>query len=103
MTAFDMVKKLCNDQGISVNILEERIGLGRNTLYSWKKKVPSGSNLIKVADYFNVSTDFLLGRTDDSHIETIAAHHDGEEWTDEELREIEQFKEFIRLKRKHQE
>ena len=103
MTAFDMVKKLCDDQGISVNILEERIGLGRNTLYSWKKKVPSGSNLIKVADYFNVSTDFLLGRTDDSHIETIAAHHDGEEWTDEELKEIERFKEFIRLKRKHQE
>ncbi len=33
-------------------------------------------------------------------IETIAAHHDGEDWTEEELREIERFKEFLRSKRK---
>lgn len=64
MTAFDRLKKLCDEQGISVNTLEERIGLGRNTLYSWKKKTPSGTNLIKVADYFDVQTDFLLGRSD---------------------------------------
>lgn len=64
MTAFDRLKFLCDKQGISVNVLEERIGIGRNTLYSWKKKVPSGQNLTKVADYFHVSTDYLLGRTD---------------------------------------
>lgn len=34
--------------------------------------------------------------------ETMAAHHDGEEWTAEELAEIERFKEFIKTKR-HQE
>ena len=64
MTAFDILKKLCDEQGISVNTLEEKIGLGKNTLYSWKKNTPKGSNLIKVADYFDVSTDYLLGRTD---------------------------------------
>ncbi|MBO0439582.1 MULTISPECIES: helix-turn-helix domain-containing protein [Enterococcus] len=64
MTAFDRLKKLCDQQGISVNTLEERIGLGKNTLYAWKKKVPGGVNLQKVADYFNVTTDYLLGRTD---------------------------------------
>jgi len=32
-------------------------------------------------------------------IETIAAHHDSEEWTEEELAEIERFKEFVRMKR----
>lgn len=31
---------------------------------------------------------------------TIAAHHDGEDWTEEELEEIEKFKEFIKSKRK---
>lgn len=65
MTAFDRLKKLCDEHGISINILEERIGLGKNTLYAWKKKVPGGVNLEKVADYFDVSTDYLLGRTDD--------------------------------------
>ncbi len=64
MNAFDILKKLCDAQGISVNKLEEEIGLGKNTLYSWKKNTPKGSNLIRVADYFNVSTDYLLGRTD---------------------------------------
>lgn len=33
-------------------------------------------------------------------IQTIAAHHDGEDWTEEELEEIEKFKEFVRMKRK---
>lgn len=33
-------------------------------------------------------------------IQTLAAHHDGEEWTEEELQEIEKFKEFVRMKRK---
>ncbi|SDG48747.1 hypothetical protein [Desulfosporosinus hippei] len=31
--------------------------------------------------------------------ETIAAHHDGDEWTEEELADIERFKEFVRSKR----
>lgn len=65
MTAFDILKKLCDEQGISVNTLEENIGLGKNTLYSWKKNTPKGSNLIRVADYFDVSTDYLLGRTNE--------------------------------------
>ncbi|MBP1990218.1 transcriptional regulator with XRE-family HTH domain [Paenibacillus eucommiae] len=32
--------------------------------------------------------------------QTIAAHHESEEWTEEELEEIERFKEFVRSKRK---
>ena len=33
-------------------------------------------------------------------INTIAAHHEGEDWTEEELDEIEEFKKFVRSKRK---
>ncbi|MCM3179712.1 helix-turn-helix domain-containing protein [Cytobacillus horneckiae] len=64
MTAFDRLKTLCDEQGISVNKLEEKLGLGKNTLYSWKKNTPKGSNLIKVAEFFDTSTDYLLGLTD---------------------------------------
>jgi len=35
--------------------------------------------------------------------ETIAAHHDGEEWTEEELQEIEDFKEFVRMRKRKKE
>ena len=66
MTPFDRLKTLADKQGLSVNDVERRIGLGRNTLYSWKKKIPSGNNLIKVAGFLHVSTDFFLGRSTDS-------------------------------------
>lgn len=64
MIAFERLKELCNKQGISINTLEERLGFGKNVLYSWKKNIPTGANLTKVADYFGVTTDYLLGRTD---------------------------------------
>lgn len=64
MTVFDRVKKLADKQGISINTLEERTGFSRNSLYSWKKKVPGGNSLKIIADYFGVTTDYLLGRTD---------------------------------------
>lgn len=35
--------------------------------------------------------------TDEVH--TIAAHHDGEEWTEEELKTIEEFKKFVKSQR----
>lgn len=55
------------------------------------------------ADFFNVSADYLMGIEEKIQIDTIAAHHDGDEWTEEELEEIEKFKEFVRSKRKQQE
>ena len=64
MTTFDRVKQLADKQKISIVELEEKLGFGRNSLYSWKTKTPNGDRLKKVADYFNVSTDYLLGRTD---------------------------------------
>lgn len=68
MTAFDRLKMLCDKQGISVNVLEERIGIGKNSLYSWKKKIPGGKNLQLVADYFDVSADYLLGREEKERV-----------------------------------
>jgi DNA-binding XRE family transcriptional regulator len=40
---------------------------------------------------------------DFSDIDTIAAHHDGDVWSEEELEEIERFKEFVKSKRKSEE
>ena len=66
---FEKIKILAKKQGISLNTLEERVGLGKNYIYSLKnKKTPSAEHIAKIADYFNVSTDYLLGRTDNPSI-----------------------------------
>lgn len=42
-----------------------------------------------------------LSDLDDSYEpDTIAAHHDAEDWTEEELLEIENFKKYVKSKRK---
>lgn len=71
MTAFERVKILADQQKISIVQLEEKLGFSRNSLYAWKKNNPSTDKLQKVADYFNVSTDFILGRTNDQSVGMI--------------------------------
>ena len=65
---FEKIKELCQKRGISINSLEETLGYSRNTIYSMKSKKPNAERLQEIADYFNVSTDYLLGRTDDPSI-----------------------------------
>lgn len=68
--------------------------------YELGKRQPDYETLDKLANLFNVSVDYILCRTNiRTPIETIAAHHEGEDWTEEELEEIERFKEFVRMKR----
>ena len=65
---FEKIKELCQKRGISINSLEETLGYSRNTIYSMKSKKPNAERLQEIADYFNVSTDCLLGRTDNPAI-----------------------------------
>lgn len=81
---FDIVKELCKKQGISINTLEERVGFSRNSLYSWRNSSPKPEKLNVIADYFNVSTDYLLGRTDNPKI----ASNDVAGYTTEDLRKM---------------
>lgn len=62
MALFDRVKKLADDQGKSLKTVALDLGFGENSLYGWKTKNPGIDKLQAVADYFGVSTDYLLGR-----------------------------------------
>ena len=66
--AFDRIKELADKQKISLNILEEKLGYSTNYLYSLKKGTPKSDRLQEIADYFGVSTDYLLGRTENPNI-----------------------------------
>ncbi|CYU46724.1 TPA: helix-turn-helix transcriptional regulator [Streptococcus suis] len=65
---FEKIKELADSHGISINKLEERLGYSRNTIYNLKTKKPNAERIAEIADYFNVSTDYLLGRTDNPRI-----------------------------------
>lgn len=74
---FDRIKELAKKQGLSINLLEEKLGYSRNTIYNLKNSKPSTERISEIADYFNVSTDYLLGRTDNPAIasdDTIAGY-----------------------------
>lgn len=57
----ETIKNLCNAHGISIPKLEEKLGFGAGTISKWKKSAPGADKLVKVAEYFQVSTDYLLG------------------------------------------
>lgn len=82
-SVFEKVKELCDKHGISLNTLEENLGYGRNSLYSLKNKKPNAERIAEIADYFNVSTDYLLGRTDNP-----AIAKDDQEYTSDDLRQM---------------
>lgn len=65
MTIFERVKNIADSRKISLQKLAEKSGMGTNSIYGWKTKTPSVDKISAVADVLNVSTDYLLGRTDD--------------------------------------
>ena len=65
---FKKIKELADKQGISLNKLEEKLSFSRNIMYNMKKSTPNVERVSMIADYFNVSTDYLLGRTDNPAI-----------------------------------
>lgn len=64
MTTFERIKKLADNQKISLQKVATDIGLSENAIYGWKTRKPKGEDLAKIADYFHVSVDYLLGRED---------------------------------------
>ena len=56
----EKIKELCKAHGISVPKLEDALGFGAGTISKWKTSSPSAEKIKKVAEYFHVSTDYLL-------------------------------------------
>ncbi len=100
----DRIKRLREDTGLNQLELAKILNISNTTLsqYESGQRTPSDDIKIVIADYFNVSLDYLLGRINVKNPyepETIAARHDGEEFTEEELEDIEKFKEFVKMRR----
>ncbi len=63
MTIFERIKELATKQKISLQKVAEDLGLSTNYIYNLRySKTPNADKLALIADYFNVSVDYLLGR-----------------------------------------
>ena len=59
---YNIYISLCANKKVSPSRVAEEIGLTRTTANGWKKgKKPSDVSLRKIADYFGVTVDYLLG------------------------------------------
>lgn len=84
LLTFERVKELAKKQGLSLNALEEKLGYSKNSLYSLKKQNVSIDRLEEIANFFQVSLDYLKGRTDNPKI----ASNEAAGYTTEDLRKM---------------
>jgi len=105
---FNRFKQLCDQKNISVYRACTDIGLNRSAVAKWKNGgKPNGSTAAKLAEYFEVTTDYLLGQCEertpgaknrvvtDEEIKFALFGGDGE-ITDAMYDEVKQFAAFVK-------
>ena len=105
---FNRFKELCEQKNVSVYRACTDIGLNRSAVAKWKAGgKPNGSTAARLADYFGVTTDYLLGQSEakepaekprvisDEEIKFALFGGDGE-ITDAMFAEVKQFAAFVR-------
>lgn len=107
------LKELRMDANISQKKLSENLCLSQQAVAKWEtgKSTPDPETLLKIAEYFDVSVDYLLGKTDikkaPSNNEdvtfddfTFALHGNVKDLSDEGKQQILDFVRYIRAKEK---
>jgi transcriptional regulator with XRE-family HTH domain len=92
-TLGSIIKRLRENRQYTQSKLGEKLGVAESTvsLYEADKREPDVATINRLADLFDVSTDYLLGRTEDRPAPDA-------DLPPEALDKIEEFKELMRLK-----
>ncbi len=104
----ERLSQLRKERNITQTEFAKIINVSQSTIAMWetRRRDPSSDDIIAIAEYFGVTTDYLLGNSNNPKgtlIEkeeyvpkTIAAHFEGEEYSEEALKDIEKFIEFVK-------
>ena len=88
---YDTFLNLCNQKGISPSAALLEMGFQKSVGTRWKNgMIPRDANLRKVADYFSVSVDYLLGN-EKKPLDSTAES--------DEIKRLQKDERFIRLQR----
>ena len=64
MNFYTLILETLNEKGKSIKDLENDNILGKNTFYIFSKTAPSLVTIIKIANYLNISIDYMLDLVD---------------------------------------
>ena len=107
---YDIFVSLCREKGIKPTPLAHKLGINAASVSYWKRSgsTPKQEILNKIADYFGVSVDFLLGKTyirdrntpenktiTDEDIK-FALFHGADDITDEMYEEVKRYARYIK-------
>lgn len=69
----ERLKKLRTEKGLNQTELAKILNVAKQTISNWElgNRTPDDKMLIKIADLFNVSTDYLLCRTDNPNFSIV--------------------------------
>ncbi|MGE5630248.1 MAG: helix-turn-helix domain-containing protein [Caulobacteraceae bacterium] len=89
------LRELRQSKGITQNELGSVLGVGKTTIsqYESETRKPDSIMLQSIADYFNVTVDFLLGRTDNPNTVILEGDQIPEELRNVDVELIEVIKE----------
>lgn len=74
---YQILQSLCKQQGVKITNVVSELKISSGNLSKWKAGgVPKGATLKKLADYFHVSTDYLLGRDTSSGLSLSSEEED---------------------------
>lgn len=113
MTLLSRTKELTKKRGLTIQKLADEVGIAKSSIYQWDNHEPKPSTINKVADVLDVSTDYLLGRTNqmngysskdkatDLENTTILAF-DGKPIDEEDRQKLLQYARFIMQERERE-
>lgn len=99
---------LCVNNNVSPNAVAKELGIASGSVTKWKNgSVPHNTTLLKIAEYFGVTVEYLLGETDkkekpseqtedDELVSEFAELING--LTDEQLKSVFDYIQFIKRK-----
>lgn len=68
MNYWEIYQKLCTEINKTPNAVALELGFSNATCTKWSKgSIPNGNNATKIAEYFSVTTDYLLGKSPVRH------------------------------------
>ena len=112
MAVKDIIHKRRLELGLTYEELGDKIGVGKSTVRKWETGMIENlkrSNIAALAKALDISPALLMGwednsednntKKEDNSLYTVAAHFEGEEFSEDDLDDIRNFIQYVKSKK----